>query len=402
MSVVPERILLIHNTYRQPGGEDSVFRAEARLLLDHGHKVWEYTRSNHELQQLSGVRAAMEALWSRRTFNELTNLLQNAAPDLAHFHNTFARISPAAYHACKRLGIPTVQTLHNYRLTCPAATHVRNGRVCEDCLGRYFAWPSIIHRCYRGSAVQSGTVAIMNALHAGIGTWQTAVDFYIALTPFMRNIMLRAGLPADRVVVKPNFLSNDPGVGTGPGDYALFVGRLVQEKGIETLLDAWSAEDLPSLKIIGDGPLERKVQRMIASQSNARVKALGRLPHSEVLEFMKSALVLIFPSEWYEGFPMAILEAMACGIPVLASKLGSLPEIVEEGKTGLLFTPGNIEELRQNVRWIMQHPEEIMSMGINGRMKYLETYSAAQNYRQLIDIYRQAIFNNESQRATAR
>ncbi len=393
-------ILLVHNNYRQTGGEDQVFEAEARLLRQKGHRVVEYRRTNSELDGIPKPVAALETLWSRRSVRELNRLIQDTSPDLAHFHNTFLRISPAAYHACSQHGIPVVQTLHNYRLTCPAANHFRNGKPCDDCLGLRFPWPAIIHRCYHKSAAQSAVVAAMTAIHHGLGTWRNAVHRYIALSSYMRDWMIRGGYPAERLVVKPNFLPDDPGAGTKPEGYALYIGRLSPEKGIRTLMQAWEDRDLPPLKIIGDGPLENFVRTKVEVQSTPDIEVLGRLAHDEVLTYMKKAKFLVFPSEWFEGFPMVLLEAAACARPVLATRIGSIPEIVQHEKNGMLFSPGNTLELRKLAKWFDKNAPRLTEMGKFARKNYLQNYTAEKNYNQLMDIYQQAIRTCESKRVS--
>ncbi len=394
----PISILLAHNAYRQAGGEDQVFESEAQLLRQRGHRVIEYRRSNTELDRIPKSIAAIETIWSCRSVRELTNLIQTTSPDVVHFHNTFLRISPAAYIACAKHGIPVVQTLHNYRLTCPAANHFRNGEPCDDCLGSRFPWPAVIHRCYHKSLAQSGVVATMIAFHRGMVTWHRKVQRYIALSSFMRDWMIRGGYPAERLVVKPNFLPVDPGSGIRSEGYALYIGRLSPEKGIKTLLRAWEDRELPPLKIIGDGPMEDIVRSKVEVQSKPDVEVLGRLAHDEVLATMKKARFLVFPSEWFEGFPMVLLEAAACALPVLATRIGSIPEIVEHERTGLLFTPGNALELRKLAKWSTQNTARLTEMGAFARKKYLQNYSAEIVYPQLLDIYQQAMNTFERSR----
>lgn len=389
--VTPISILLVHNTYRQAGGEDQVFKAEARLLREKGHRVVEYHRSNSELDCIPRLTAAVETIWSRRSVRELSRLIEETAPDVVHFHNTFLRVSPAAYHACFRHDTPVVQTLHNYRLTCPDANHFRNGRPCDDCLGLRFPWPAIIHRCYHHSAAQSAVVASMTTFHRGLGTWGHAVQRYIALSSFMRDWMIRGGYPADRLVVKPNFLPTDPGAGSRTEGYALNIGRLSAEKGISTLMQAWEDSDMPPLKIIGDGPLENFVQNKVEVQSTPAIEFLGRLAHDEVLAYMKKAKFLVFPSECFEGSPMVLLEATACALPILATRIGSIPEIVQHEKSGMLFPPGNVLALRKLAKWFDRNTVRRTEMGEFARKNYLLNYTAEKNYSELLEIYHQAI-----------
>jgi glycosyltransferase involved in cell wall biosynthesis len=255
-------ILIIHNFYTQPGGEDVVFAAEKALLHERGHEIVEFVRRNDEINGIHYLGASVSVVWSRDSQRALRRLIETVRPDVAHFHNTFLRISPAAYYACKDTGIPVIQTLHNYRLLCPSAIFFRDGHACENCLGKFIPWPGVLHRCYRDSRAATGAVAAMLVVHRLLRTWERTVDVFIALTEFARQKFIEGGLPADRVVVKPNFVHPDPGPGAHDGGYALFAGRLSPEKGVRTLLAAWErlGAGIP-LKIAGDGPLAREVAR---------------------------------------------------------------------------------------------------------------------------------------------
>src|SRR5438309_3125924 len=258
------KVLLAHNYYCQPGGEDEVFIRESELLRSAGHEVLEYTANNNKIAEdgtWMKARAAMRTFWAWDDMVGLRSLLRREKPDLAHFHNTFPLISPAAYSACQREGIPVVQSLHNARLICPAATFYREGRVCEDCLGRFMSWPGIVHACYHNSHLQTAVVAGMLAGHRILGTWQEQVDAYIVFTEFYRQKFISAGLPREKIFVKPHFLRTDPGMKQNVGDYALFLGRLTTEKGVRTLLEAFALlQNAIPLRIVGDGPLRAELE----------------------------------------------------------------------------------------------------------------------------------------------
>ncbi|OLE74348.1 MAG: glycosyl transferase family 1, partial [Bacteroidetes bacterium 13_1_20CM_4_60_6] len=258
------RILVVHNYYQQAGGEDEVFRAEVALLREHGHDVSTLTTENGAVHGLRSLVAARDAVWSVGFQRRLTECLRQSRPDVAHFHNTFFQVSPAAYYACRDAGVPVVQTLHNYRLVCPSATFYRDGRACEDCVGRAVALPGIRHGCYRQSRAQTAVVAGMLTAHRWLGTWQRSVDAYIAMTEFAREKFIAGGLPAEKIAIKPNFCATDPGIGNGAGGYALFVGRLSAEKGVETLMAAWRrlGGTVP-LYVVGDGPLAPAVEEFV-------------------------------------------------------------------------------------------------------------------------------------------
>ncbi len=384
------RVLMVHNTYQQPGGEDTVVSAEKALLFRAGNEVTEYVRHNNEIQSggtCSKIALGVRTVWSAAARKELDHLLRNCKPDIVHVHNTFPLISPAAYYACRELGVPVVQTLHNYRLFCPAGTFFRDGEVCEDCLTKS-RWQAVRHACYRQSRGASATVAAMLSFHHWYGTWTKLVDCYIALSEFSRAKFVEAGLPAGKIVVKPNFVLPDPGVGSGPREYAVFLGRLSEEKGLRTLVHAWGRVNPKyALRVIGDGPLFSDLQSEISRSTISNVRLDGRLSREESLKVMQGAKVLMLPSNCYENFPMTIAEAYACGTPVIASRLGAMAEIVEDGRTGLHFTAGDADDLARKVEWAWAHPHNMRGMGRNARAEFEAKYTAARNYERLTTIY---------------
>ena len=392
------RVLVVHNEYQQRGGEDVVADAESTLLRNHGHDVLSYRRNNVELSQQNMFEAlgtGIEAIWASKSYRELEQILMRDEPDVAHFHNTFPLISPAAYYACSKAGVPVVQTLHNYRLACPAGMFLRNGLVCEKCLGRSVPWPGVAHACYRNSRVATSSVVAMLAAHRALRTWRLRVNTYVALTEFGRKKFIESGLPAERILVKPNFVSPDPGCSSSTGDYVLFVGRLAEEKGLDTLLRCWGRLGTSiSLKIAGEGPLREELETL-ARRSNLRnVLFLGRLSSAAVLELMRGARFLVFPSRWFEGFPLTIAEAYASAIPVIAPRLGAMAEIVLERVTGMQFEPENEEDLSAKIEWAWSHPEEMCRMGRNARREYEAKYTAEQNYKALMNVYEHAQTRN--------
>jgi glycosyltransferase involved in cell wall biosynthesis len=395
------KILVVHNVYQQRAGEEAVVGAEVRLLEANGHAVVRYERHNDEFQghgALGRIGAGIETIWSSRSFREVRELLRKERPDVAHFHNTFPLISPSAYYACAQAGVPVVQTLHNYRLLCPAAKFLRQGKICEACLGRNCAWPGVVHGCYRGSRGATAAVAAMLAMHRGMGSWQTKVDVYVALSAFARQKFIEGGLPAERIVVKPNFVASDPTPRTQTRSYVLFVGRLSEEKGPQLLLSAWRSMDTKvPLCIAGNGPLLEELSREARDCSLAQIEFVGQRTADEVQGLMHGARFLVFPSIWYEGFPMTIVEAFAGGLPVIASKLGSMAEIVQGGVTGLHFEPGSAVDLAAKVEWAWNHPEELARMGRAARTEYEAKYQPSTNYEMLMDIYRGAMVRRGQQ-----
>jgi glycosyltransferase involved in cell wall biosynthesis len=394
------KVLLTHNAYQQRGGEDRVVEAEARLLQEHGHTVVRYGRHNDELRgrgPLATLSAGIETIWASGSLREMKSLISREEPDVVHFHNTFPLISPAVYYACAEAGVPVVQTLHNYRLLCPAALFLRDGKVCEECLGWNVALPGMLHRCYRGSRIATAAVTAMLAVHRAMGTWREKVAVYIALTEFARRKFIAGGLPAERIVVKPNFVASDPGPRQGPGQYALYVGRLSEEKGLRVLMRAWGrlSEPIP-LRIAGDGPLVDEIADEIRGKEQQRVELLGRLPQAEITRLMHGARFLVLPSVCYENFPLTVAEAFACGLPVIASRLGAMAEIIEDGATGLHFVPGDAQDLAAKVEWAWSHPEELGELGGAARIEYQSKYTWTRNYERTMNIYARAMKRSDT------
>jgi glycosyltransferase involved in cell wall biosynthesis len=339
---------------------------------------------------MSRVTLPGRTVWSSESFRRTRRALREEKSHVLHVQNFFPLLSPSIYYAARAEGVPVVQTLHNYRILCPSALFFRDGHLCEDCLGRRLPWPGVLHKCYRQSRSASAVVAGMLAAHNALGTWDRAVDIYVALTQFGRRKFIEGGLPAERIVVKPNFVHPDPGPGEGNGDYALFVGRLSPEKGISTLLTAWKQLKGPiRLVIVGDGPSSPEV--LEASQRTRSIEWLGRRSGSEVYDLMGRALCLVLPSEWYEGFPRVAVEAFAKGIPIVASRVGALPDIIADNLTGLHFVGGNAEDLAAKLEWAFGHPELMRAFGRQGREEYELRFTADQNYQQLVAIYHQAM-----------
>lgn len=383
------KILLCHNHYQQRGGEDLSFASEAGLLQARGHDVIRHTVHNDVLAQTSRLRAAAGTLWNRQSYRSVRSLLCREKPDVMHCTNTFPLLSPSIYYAAKEQDVPVVQSLRNYRLLCPSAYLLRDGRVCEDCLTKSFAWPGVWHKCYRGSRAASTTVAAMSTLHRWMGTWRRTVDLFFTPTEFARQKFIQAGFPAEKIGVKPNFIDPDPGRGRGKGEYALFVGRLSGEKGIETMLEAWrDVPDVLPLKIVGDGPLKPVVDQ--AAQENPAVHSLGSRSHDEVLTLLGDAACLVMPSIWYETFGRTIVEAYAKGTPVIASRLGCMAELVEDGVTGLLFESGHAQDLAETVRNFVSHTAQRRAMSDAARTAYLQRYTAEPNYEMLMALYARA------------
>jgi glycosyltransferase involved in cell wall biosynthesis len=386
------KILLVHNRYQQFGGEDAVFRAEKELLTARGHQVLEYVEDNQRIDGMNRLALAGRTIWSVQTHEKIRNIIRNERPHLVHCHNTFPLISPSIYWACKDEGVPVVQTLHNYRLLCPAGSFIRKTGICEECLGKKFAWPAIEHACYHDSRGVSGVIATMLSVHRALGTWQNLINVYVALSEFARGKFVEGGLPGEKITVSPNFVAPDPGLREGHKDYAVFVGRLSPEKGLMTLLKAWKQLGRNiGLRILGDGPLRGELEAEALENHLTNVSFEGRRERSEVLAAMKGARFLVLPSECYENFPVVVAEAFACGVPVLASRLGSLAEIVGDHRTGLQFKPEDHQDLAAKVQWAWDHGKEMEGFGLAARAEFETKYTADCKYISLMTIYERAL-----------
>jgi glycosyltransferase involved in cell wall biosynthesis len=390
------KILLAHNSYQQPGGEDVVFEQECQLLERAGHTVIAYRRSNWEIAAYSGLRQLElvgKAVWATDTQQQFARLLDREKPDLVHVHNTFVMLSPSIFSACREAELPVVQTLHNYRLSCPAATFFRDGHVCEECV-EHGLWRAVAHGCYRNSRRATAAVTLMLAVHRHRRTWTRNVDCYIALTRFAQSKFLQAGLPADKVFVKPNFVHPDPGMHPhGEADYVLFAGRLSPEKRVSTMLDAWSylsRAGIP-LIILGGGPQLHQLENEAHHRGLHNVTFRGHVSRDQTLAAMRGARFLVFPSEWYENFPVTIAESFACGVPVICSRIGSMEEIVHDNRTGFHFAPGDSKDLADKVDWAWNHRERMLSMGEEARHEYETKYTGEKNYPLLMEIYERAL-----------
>lgn len=377
------RVALLHNRYQQAGGEDQVFAAEGTLLEQRRHALTRFVLDNKDIEGMSRASLAYSMFWNRSVAASLRRSLGEAEIDVAHFHNTFPLMSPSAYQAARDCRAAVVQTLHNFRLLCPSATFFRNGRVCEDCSGKRVAWPGVLHACYRKSRVATAAAAAVVSVHRAVGTWSSLVDVYIALTEFARQKFIEGGLPAEQIVVRPNFLSADPGVGPHDGGYALYVGRLSAEKGINTLLEAWkSLKTRCQLRVVGSGPLSG-----LLGGAPASVEYTPWVDRDGIFALMRGAAVLVVPSSCYEQFPMTIVEAFATGLPVIASGHGSLAEIVHAGETGWHSRPGDSIELAQNIEAALSDEASRRRMGAEARRTFERRYSAEAAYTRLMEIY---------------
>lgn len=382
-------VLICHNFYQRPGGEDGVYHSETTLLRRHDHRVVQYEVHNDDVAHMGRLQLAAATVWNHAHHRDLRRLIRRERPDVVHVHNTLPLLSPAVYYAARAEGVPVVQTLHNYRLCCPKALLFRDAAPCEDCVGRAVAWPAIVHRCYRQDRAATTAVTTMLAVHRGLGTWRHGIDAYIALSEFARRLFVRQGLPEERIFVKRNVVIPDPGLGDGRDGGVVFVGRLSPEKGLDTLLTAWNElRDVP-LTLAGDGPMAPRITALAAR--NPAIRVVGHLSGTNVLDLIGRAACLVCPSEWYEGCPLVVAEAFARGTPVLASRIGALEEMVSHDVTGVLFRPGDAQDLAANVRSLLGRPAALAAMRRAARADFDARFSEGAGYDALMQVYRHAM-----------
>lgn len=377
---------MVHNRYLLRGGEDHSTDAELRMLRNAGVDADLFEMDNARVAELGGLRTAARSIWSTEIYDRVRRLVRDKGYDVVHVQNFFPLISPSVYYAARAGGAAVVQSLRNYRLFCVNGLFFRDGRPCTDCVHRSVPWPGVAHACYQGSRAASAVVATMLAAHRVARTWHRAVDLYITATEFAHRKAVEGGLPAERMFVKPNFVDPDPGPGHGNGDYAVFVGRLSAEKGVDTLLSAWrEAKPAWRLRVVGDGPLRPLVTA--ASQRGEPVAWLGQRPLDETYDIVGAASALVFPSRAYETFGRSVVEAFAKGTPVICSDIGTAAELVEDGRTGLHVRAGDARDIAAKVAWLAEHPEALTRMRRAARLEYEAKYTAQRNLDLLLQGY---------------
>lgn len=381
------RVLIVHNRYRQPGGEDVVAEAQARLLTERGHAVRVFEKSNSEIDSYSFFQKAalfFKTADNRSSASEIARVVAEFKPDVALVHNTLPLISPSIYEPLNKAGVKVVQWLHNYRLVCPAGTLYRSGAPCSLCVQGGLKH-AVEYSCWSGSKLATMALVRMLKKHRRADTWRERVDLFVALNPFQKQLLVESGgLPEEKIVVQPNFSDAPALVNPAPagesGEF-LFVGRLTPEKGIATLLRAMTTLRGVPIAIAGDGPLNSTVA---AACAQPRHVWLGQLSRETLRARLESARALIFASEWAEGCPSVILEALSCGKPVIASSVAGAAALLQEGKTALFFPPGNAEALADCVRQLIANPQLGTSMGAAALARFKEFHSRDAGYRNLM------------------
>ncbi len=383
------RILQLHNNSEGKGGATDVLRHEASLLAEGGHDVRTYALpAAHELG-LGGARSGLKAVWNLEACREVERQIRVFRPDVMHVHTPFPLLSPAVFRTAKHLGVPTVTTMHSYRYSCIAATCHRDGVVCEDCIGKRLKLPGLRHRCYHDSLGASAALTISLTLHRSIGTFHDCVDRFLALTTFSRDLLIRDGIPAGKVAVKPNSVP-DPGVARPDRPaprYVMFAGRLMDIKGVRTMLDAWARADCGDLQlwVAGDGPLRGLVEER--GRADASISYLGWVDEGEVFELMGGAEAVLVPSEWYEGLPLVILRSLAVGTPVMVSDLENISAEVLADDAGDAFAVGDPQALARLIGGLADAPEVWSARRTNARGSYEVRYSPGADLGKLEAVY---------------
>jgi glycosyltransferase involved in cell wall biosynthesis len=385
------RVLIVHGAYQQFGGEDSVVRAERELLERHGDEVLLYSRHNDETKTFNIFQKAAffpRSVYSWRSGGEIADAVHSFQPDVAFVHNVYPLLSPSVYHKLHSLGVPAVQVLHNFRPFCPNGFYYTQGQICEACRdGNYLN--AVRKRCYKDSYVFSGLYALTLGSNRLAGMVDKVAGF-ICLTEFFKIKMLEAGVPDAKLFVRPNFVYAPPLPELSEaGKYAMFMGRLSPEKGCWTLVHAFERMPQIPLKIVGTGPLEQELKDYVSQKGLCNIEFLGFKSGDEKWQLLRNSLCLVVPSEWYENFPVTVLEAFMAAKPVVAARMGGLPYIVEEGQSGLLFQSGNVEELAQTIQRLAEDPAGAVRMGIRGRSLSETKYGPEQGYSNLMDIFSQ-------------
>ncbi|MCC6286753.1 MAG: glycosyltransferase family 4 protein [Chitinophagaceae bacterium] len=386
------KILLVHTHYQIRGGEDAVFEQEYKLLKE-GNDVETLIYKNH-----SGIKGLLQFLfsvWNLTATQKLIFRIKKFRPSVIHIHNWHFASGPAIIRGAKKFNIPVVLTLHNYRLLCPSASLMNGEKIFLDSVHQPFPWTAVKKGLYRNSVIQTFWLALVVWFHKKIGTWKN-VDRFIVLTRFAQTLFLDSslGITAKQLIVKPNFvlapILENKRIRSG----FLFAGRLTEEKGIKVLLEAFSKTNI-QLKIAGEGPLLEFVKE--ATHKNPNIQYMGKLDNHLLINAMSSCEALIFPSVWYEGMPVTILEAFASKTPVIASNLGAMKSMIEDNYNGLHFEPGNAEDLAHKViLWASFSKEQKQKIGQNAHQSYIQQYTPEKNKALLIDIYNKAINNKLS------
>ena len=388
-------ILIVHNYYKIPGGEDTVVENEKNLLQKNGHKVVMYTRNNKDIDKksiLGKILLPFETIFSIKTYNEVKKIIEKENIDIVHVHNTLPLVSPSVYYAARACKTSVIQTVHNFRMICPGATFTRDNKICEKCLEKSLLC-SIKYKCYRNSFIQTSISALTLCIHRLLGSYKK-VNGYIALTEFNKDKISKI-IDKSKIYVKPNFMTYKKSYKENiEKRYYIYIGRIDKLKGIELLIRAWNNIENSKLLIVGSGPYENEAKQFCRDNSINNIEFLGFKKKNEVLELLKNSKALIVPSQWYEGFPMTIAESFSQGIPVIASNIGNLSVIIENEVNGLLFKYNDINDLVNSINRIEDNYHFMKKLEQGAKNSFLEKYNEKVNYKLLIRIYNSVIGGN--------
>tara|TARA_R110000868_G_C10963488_1_gene768777 strand:+ start:5046 stop:6221 length:1176 start_codon:yes stop_codon:yes gene_type:complete len=378
---------MVHNSYQIKGGEDSVVLNECNLLRSHGHDVTVFQVDNSYIRGFfSKLVVAIFSIFSVFGYFKMRRVIKKTKPDVVHVHNYFPILSPSIFWACHYNNVPVVHTLHNFRAICPTAILMWKGKVVEKSISSSSSWWTLSKKVYKNSFLGTFFLILMVEINKKIGTWSTAVDGYIALTDFSKKKYVSAGWPEDRIYIKPNFSDYRGGSLESRENFALYVGRLSEEKGVRFLVDCFRGSGL-SIKFVGDGPLNEYLE----SHGSNNIENLGRLPKEEVLSLMSRASCLVMASTWYEGFPMVIVEALGCGLPVIVPKLGNMEAVVTHDLCGLHYTPKDNQGFINAASKVITDPSVRERLSIGALKEFDAKYTPSENLTSLIEIYKKVI-----------
>ncbi|MCI3278400.1 glycosyltransferase [Streptomyces cylindrosporus] len=390
-------VLVVHNRYAsaQPSGENKVVDQEVELLRAGGHRVGLFERRSDDIGAMSllgKVAVPLRVPWNPAVRTELAARLRAERPDVVHVHNVFPLLSPAVLAACADAGVPAVATLHNYTQICPPGTLQRDGRPCTECVGSSVPLPAVRHGCYRDSRL--ATVPLAVSMSANRRRWWSGVERFLCISAAQRDVLVRAGMPAERLAVKHNFVPDPDARRTDDGEHVLYLGRLAEAKGVRLLMAAWDeitaggGVGVP-LVIAGTGPLEAEVTAWAAGRDDVRY--VGLYDTAECQKAIARSVAVVAPSTWLEAFGLVVVEAMAAGVPVVAAGHGAFVELVEDGVTGLLHRPGESASLASCLRRITAEPATNRELGRTARLRYEQGFSPAVGLERLVEEYRTAI-----------
>jgi glycosyltransferase involved in cell wall biosynthesis len=391
------RVMLVHNRYRSaaPSGENRVVDQESAALAALGHEVVRFERDSDEIEQWSAARKALlpaRVVWNREAHRDLTAALRGHRPDIVHVHNTFPLLSPAVLYACRDAAVPVVATIHNYKLACASGDFFRDGAVCHDCADG-LPVRAVLHGCYRGSRAATVPVALSASMHRQ--AWKSLVSAYVFISASQRDLLAGLGLAPDRVFVRHNLIPRRSVKQAAREPIMVYAGRLDEAKGVRLLMAGWdcyrskSGDSGLRLVIAGAGPLESEVAGWASTRPS--VEMVGQVDSGRCAELMSRSRAVILPSAWEETFGLVVVEAMAVGVPPIATGHGSFVELITPGVDGVLFRPGDPTALALAVADAEAHPEQYETYGEQARKTYEQRFDPDNSLERLIEIYRYAI-----------